>query len=86
MRIEVERAALELTWEDGTSGRIPAAGLRAACPCAGCREGSAAAAAASTIESARIIGDYAVGVVFGPDGHATGIFPYDLLRSLAADG
>jgi len=84
VRIEIDRGALGLAWEDGTSSSIPAAVLRAACPCAGCRAG-APSAGHPTIESARIVGDYAVGIVFGPDGHATGIFTYDLLRSLAAE-
>jgi DUF971 family protein len=83
IRIEVERSVLQMAWEDGTQDLIPAAALRAACPCAGCRE-TLTAPEGTTIESAHVVGDYALGVVFGPDGHATGIFPYDLLRELGA--
>jgi len=81
VRIEVEPGAVALVWEDGDTTTIPASDLRAACPCAGCKEGAAQVPAAS-IETARIVGDYALNVTFGPDHHATGIFPYDLLRDL----
>jgi ATP-binding protein involved in chromosome partitioning len=81
VRIEVDRGVLGVVWEDGTTNTITAQELRAACPCAGCRETSTAPAEA-TIETAHVVGDYALGVVFGPDGHATGIFTYDLLGGL----
>ncbi|HSM01072.1 MAG TPA: DUF971 domain-containing protein [Acidimicrobiia bacterium] len=81
LRIEVEPAAVALIWEDGDTTTIPASDLRAACPCAGCREGASHSGTA-TIEAARVVGDYALNVTFGPDHHATGIFPYDLLRGL----
>ena len=83
MRIEVDRALLSMAWEDGATSTITAQELRSACPCAGCRE-TTTAPAGTTIESAHVVGDYALGVVFGPDGHATGIFPYDLLGSLGS--
>lgn len=72
---------MELVWDDGATTTITALRLRAACPCAGCRDGAEHADRA-TIEDARVVGDYALGVTFGPDHHATGIFPYDLLRDL----
>lgn len=92
-RIEVEgRHRIVLAWPDGTSTSVGAAGLRAACPCAVCRELSGAAATARVlagdepvaISAVRLVGSYAVHVTFEPDGHATGIFPFDLLRSLEA--
>lgn len=83
MRIEVERGALAVAWEDGTANMITAEELRAACPCAACRETSSAPDG-TTIESAHVVGDYALGVLFGPDDHATGIFPYDLLGTLGS--
>jgi DUF971 family protein len=42
-----------------------------------------ASAAVAGIAEARIVGDYALGITFSPDGHGTGIFTYDLLRSLS---
>ncbi|MEX2419628.1 MAG: DUF971 domain-containing protein [Acidimicrobiia bacterium] len=83
IRIEVDRAVLTVAWEDGTATTIGAQELRAACPCAGCRE-TTTAPSGTTIESAHVVGDYALGVLFGPDGHATGIFPYALLGSLGS--
>lgn len=86
--IEVERDAVRITWDDGLVADLPAAVLRAACPCAGCREPGArerllaSEAAQSTVTDARLVGGYAVGLTFGPDGHATGIFPFPLLRGL----
>lgn len=81
---------LVVTWEDGSVATIPAAALRAACPCAGCREPSGVAAIAATlaggeeirISAARLVGSYAVHLTFSPDGHATGIFPFDLLKAV----
>lgn len=83
MRIEVDRALLTVGWEDGTATTITAQELRSACPCAGCRD-ITTAPSGTTIESAHVVGDYALGVLFGPDGHATGIFPYALLGSLGS--
>ncbi len=84
VRIEVEPASVLLQWPDGSSERLAAATLRRSCPCAACGTGRAADASAATITTARLVGDYALGITFGPDGHATGIFPFDLLRSLGA--
>jgi len=82
LRIEVGREAIGFTWADGTTTRADASDLRRSCPCAACAGAPTQAFAVATIASARIVGDYAVGITFDPDGHATGIFPYDLLRTL----
>jgi DUF971 family protein len=80
---------VEITWEDGAVSSVSASVLRAACPCAGCREPSGRTEIARSlggevrITSARLVGSYAVGFTFSPDGHATGIFPFDLVRSVA---
>ena len=34
------------------------------------------------ITAARVVGSYAVSFTFSPDGHATGIFPFDLVRTV----
>ena len=87
-RIEVEAgAALVLTWPDGPVTTIPAAVLRAGCECATCLspEGESSwigEAGAVRILDASIVGAYALNLVFGPDQHSTGIFPFDRLRAL----
>lgn len=92
-RIEVEDGAVvTLTWEDGTATSLKAELLRGACQCATCRDPSGEAATASvldgptpvTITNAALVGAYAVNFSFAPDGHATGIFPFERLRALGA--
>jgi ATP-binding protein involved in chromosome partitioning len=94
-RIEVaDRRQVILTWPDGATFEMTAAQLRGACQCAECREESGRRAtervlngpAAVTIEDARLVGGYAINFVFGPDRHATGIFPFAALRRLADSG
>lgn len=91
-RIEVvEQRRIILTWEDETTSTLTAAELRGACQCAECREEAGrrqtervlAGPDPVTIEEATLVGGYAVNFVFGPDHHATGIFPFPALRSLA---
>lgn len=87
-RIEVDGAVVRVEWDDGRTDEISAHTLRLACPCAGCREPGARERLAAfdpdsfTVRSARLVGGYAVGFAFGPDGHSTGIFPYALLREV----
>ncbi len=90
-RIEVEGGAtVVLTWEDGAVQEFTARELRAACPCATCRDPAGAervelllgGPVPVTIDAANLVGDYALGLVFGPDGHRTGIFSFDYLRAL----
>ncbi len=81
---------LTVTWDDGEESTFTASQLRAACRCAGCREPSGEAATAAvlagdvpvSITDARLVGNYAIAFVFAPDGHATGIYPYSVLREL----
>lgn len=91
-RIEVAgRSEVILTWPDGEETTFTAAELRAACQCAECREEAGRRATERvlagpepvTIEGASLVGGYAINFVFGPDGHATGIFPFPSLRALA---
>ena len=72
---------LTITWEDGRVDEITAEALRAACPCAAC-QGRAAVPPGVTVAEVRAVGAYAIGMTFAPEGHATGIFPYDLLAEL----
>jgi len=90
LRIEAAESSLTVSWDDGPPHVISAETLREACPCAACREPEGAERIAKllggllavTIGDVSIVGDYALSIGFGPDGHATGIFPYPLLRSL----
>jgi DUF971 family protein len=93
----VDNNVLQIVWNDGFEQRLGLTRLRNACPCATCREKergaqskpvgqlpvlSAAEAAPLRIESMQPVGQYAYNVKFS-DGHGSGIFTFDLLRSLA---
>jgi DUF971 family protein len=94
-RIEVvDGSELVITWEDGTTSQLAAAGLRASCPCAGCREDPGRAQTQLvlggpvpvTITNARLVGGYALSFEFAPDGHGAGIYPYEALYELGRSG
>jgi len=91
-RIEVQDGTqVVVGWGDGSVVEVSAAVLRAACPCAECREPAGVAATqrvldgeeAITIADASLVGGYAVSFVFAPDGHGTGIYPFDVLAALS---
>ncbi len=83
-----------IKWEDGTESFIGLEKLRRACPCAGCKgeadvmgnlyKGPDQPLTSASFELRRIvpIGTYAIQPVWG-DGHATGIYSFDYLHSLA---
>lgn len=89
-RIEVEeRTRVRLSWSDDEISEFDAGTLRANCSCADClRERESrrirltVVGAEPTIEDARLVGDYGIAFVFGPDGHRTGIFRWDQLAIL----
>ena len=94
-KLEVtEGRALVVTWEDGESVEIPAARLRAACQCAECRSDAGIVRTGAVlsrsddirISGAHLVGAYAVGLEFAPDGHSTGIFSFELIDRVAAAG
>lgn len=90
VRIELKRGeAVEITWDDGRVDLLPATALRAACACAGCRSAPVPPAPPDPdtcrITSIGIVGAYALNMVFAPDGHGTGIYPYPKLRGIADD-
>ena len=75
-----------IEWTDGVATTISGSRLRDACPCADCREHTAATPALqlgerSTIVNAQLVGGYAVSFTFG-DHHHDGIYPYGQLRRL----
>jgi DUF971 family protein len=90
-RIEIQDGSqVVVAWDDGSAIEVSALTLRAACPCAGCREPEGMEAMRAvvggtvpvTIDEARLVGGYAVSFVFAPDGHGTGIYPFDWLAEL----
>ncbi|MEX0677160.1 MAG: DUF971 domain-containing protein [Pirellulales bacterium] len=89
---------LAIAWNDGQQREITFGELRKSCPCATCREKNARPAEPSgglgglqvlslaearplTILGMRPVGNYAYSIAFS-DGHDTGIFTLELLRSL----
>ena len=74
-------SVLTITWEDERVDRMSAAELRSACPCAAC-QGNGVVPAGVTVAEVRGVGAYALGITFSPDGHATGIFPFEMLREM----
>ena len=91
-----EGGKLLIEWSDGERREIAFGDLRKACPCATCREKhgaappqaggglpilSAAEARPLTIEGMRPVGHYAYAITFS-DGHDSGIYTLELLRSL----
>jgi DUF971 family protein len=89
----IEEGALQIEWGDGHHSAIPLALLRAKCPCATCREAREAppdpfrvlsaseAAAVPDLTDIEPVGRYGIRPVW-MDGHNTGIYTYDYLRSL----
>lgn len=82
---QVERVgegALRVQWSDGHDSLYPWELLRRSCPCAVCREADARPEAAGVRPvELKPVGRYAMTVRWS-DGHSTGIFSYDYLRSL----
>jgi DUF971 family protein len=91
-------AGVDITWADGHQSHYDFAYLREECPCATCNDErgkkqafAAAASAPSAVlpmfkpkpraQSAAVMGNYAVQINFS-DGHSTGIYSYDHLRSI----
>ncbi len=83
---------LEVVWPDGAVDRIPYRALRAACPCASCKDeftGERIIRYEHVREDVRIdgmepVGSYAV-KPFWSDGHSTGIYTWEQLREATAD-
>ena len=91
-------AGVDITWSDGHTSHYDFAYLRDECPCATCNDerekkrqfasaGRASAAALPMFkpkpraQSATSVGNYAIQITFN-DGHSTGIYSYDHLRSI----
>jgi len=83
---------LALSWSDGLEQFLPLETLRRACPCAVCNgepdvlgRGEAPARnykpGSFELKGYEFVGGYGLSLQWA-DGHATGIYPYSLLRSL----
>jgi DUF971 family protein len=80
---------LVITWDDGRVDQMTAIDLRISCPCASCGTSTIplvpALMANTHIQDVQFVGAYAINLKFSPDGHATGIFSYPLLREIGED-
>jgi DUF971 family protein len=91
-------AGVDIVWSDGHASHYDFPYLREECPCATCNDerirksagGGAGPAPAAALpmykpkaraQAATTVGNYAIQITF-TDGHATGIFSYDHLRSI----
>jgi DUF971 family protein len=91
-------AGVDITWADGHSSHYDFPFLRDECPCATCNDerqkksefastGPAPSAVLPmfkpkpTAKAATSVGNYAIQITFS-DGHATGIYSYDQLRTI----
>lgn len=83
---------LALSWSDGVEQFLPLEKLRRACPCAVCNgepdvmgRGDAPARSYKSnsfeLKSYDFVGGYGLALKWG-DGHSTGIYSYNLLRTL----
>ncbi|MHB2026937.1 MAG: DUF971 domain-containing protein [Elusimicrobiota bacterium] len=80
---------LRIRWLDGHQSAYPFAVLRRHCPCASCVDEISGRELLDPESipgdllalGARVVGNYAVGIAFA-DGHASGIYPFRLLRAL----
>jgi DUF971 family protein len=86
--------ALRIVWDDGVTSALAFGLLRRRCPCATCNAQAASKPAsyiplfspvALQLERVTPIGHYALQFVWR-DGHDTGIYSYEYLRSLDAQG
>ena len=91
-------AGVDITWADGHSSHYDFPFLRDECPCATCNDerqkksefASAGPSSSAvlpmfkpkpTAKAATSVGNYAIQITFS-DGHATGIYSYDQLRTI----
>jgi DUF971 family protein len=80
---------LRIVWRDGHVSEYPPRAIRLACPCAGCVDEYTGRplldpdAVEADINPVAIeyVGRYALKFTW-PDGHDTGMFPWDLLRKI----
>lgn len=97
IEVNVEAAEVRILWNDNHRSVYPFAYLRKACPCAECNEERQKAQSQQgglrllggrtlTVQELQLVdlfpvGQYALGCRWN-DGHSSGIYSFDLLRSL----
>lgn len=92
VRVDIINNTLAIVWDDGAESFIGFETLRKACPCAGCKgeatvmteyrpEPPQYTPASFELSEWRYIGAYAIHFAWR-DGHASGIYPFELLRHL----
>jgi len=92
IKLAGERDTVSVHWSDGHVSAYPYAYLRGKCPCATCEElGAQAMRPPSQLpilgqrplkpERAELVGRYAL-QIYWSDGHSSGIYAFDYLRSL----
>lgn len=89
--IEESSCSLSIEWSDGAVTNYDAVYLRRLCPCAGCidewtgekRLDPKTVPDNLSFDSISIVGRYALNFRFS-DGHDSGIFSFDYLRSIAS--
>ncbi len=93
-RVDVIGQELALAWSDGGESFIPLEALRRACPCAACKgepdvlgrgENPRVSYGPQSFElrGFKFVGGYAFQPTWN-DGHESGLYPFALLRELAA--
>jgi DUF971 family protein len=94
--VDIQQIGEELAvkWDDGSEGYVLLEALRRACPCAGCKgevdimgnlhKGPDIKLAAASFQLKRLgwVGTYGIQPVWA-DGHASGIYSFDMLYDLA---
>ena len=79
------RGTVRITWDDGHVGEYEQEYLRGYCPCAMCQghggQRRFVATPGAMLASIRGVGNYAIDLHW-KDGHSTGIYSFDYLRSL----
>ncbi len=88
VQVHNETQRVDVRWADGHTSSYSISRLRGYCPCAECRGHSGGGLPwldnkVSAVFDVVLVGRYAVNFKFG-DGHATGLFRWDLLRRLDA--
>jgi DUF971 family protein len=92
VRVDIINNTFAIAWDDGAESFIGFEALRKACPCAGCKgektvmtsyrpEPPRYTPASFELGEWRYVGGYAIHFAWR-DGHASGIYPFDYLRSL----
>ena len=89
VELSAEGTRLSLGWDVGAKATLTAQVLRQQCPCAGCVDewtnqrtlDTSKVPADVRVVRVEPVGNYALTFAFS-DGHATGIYPWKLLRQL----